>query len=222
MADPSPDRAAVAVDGPSLGASRLLGAGDLDLLVQVAEDAIRAVLEGRHWEPDPADYPSPVRRPGACFVTLHDDQRLLGCMGTLDPSKPLLSTVADRAVHAAFADPRFPPISGAEFTRALLEVSVLGSLEPVDAGSLDELLARLRPGVDGVMVSAPGHGATFLPDVWAQLPDPRAFVDALWVKAGLGPGTWPPGVRVCRYRTQTATGDPPRRAPDPIPVPGTR
>jgi AmmeMemoRadiSam system protein A len=188
------------------------------LLVRVAEDAIRAVLEGRRWDPDPAAYPAELRRSAPCFVTLHDGTRLLGCIGTLDAAQPLVSTVADRAQQAAFADPRFPPITAEEFGRATIEVSVLGPCEPLEAANLDRLLHALRPGVDGVVVSAPGHRATFLPDVWAQLTDPALFVDALWRKAGLRPGTWPPGVRVCRYRTETAVGAPPRQAPDPIPV----
>jgi AmmeMemoRadiSam system protein A len=219
MHDDSRERPAGGLDGASVDDVSLVD-GDVGRLVQVAEDAIRAVLEGRHWEPDPAQYPPVLRRPGACFVTLHDGDRLLGCMGTLDASRPLLATVADRAVQAAFADPRFPPITSDEFARAVVEVSVLGPLQPLDAGSVGELLETLEPGVDGLVVSAPGHGATFLPDVWEQLPEPADFVDALWRKAGLRPRTWPPGVRVSRYRTEAAVGAPPRRAPDPIPVPG--
>jgi AmmeMemoRadiSam system protein A len=188
------------------------------VLVGVAEDAIRAVLEGRRWDPDPAVYAAELRAPWACFVTLLDGGRLLGCVGVLEPELPLVSAVADRARQAAFADPRFPPITADEFVRATIEVSVLGPSEPVHASSLHELLGRLRPGEDGVVVSAPGHRATFLPDVWTQLPLPEDFVDALWRKAGLRTGTWPPGIRVSRYRTETAVGRPPRTAPDPIPV----
>jgi AmmeMemoRadiSam system protein A len=188
------------------------------LLVQVAEDAIRAVLEGRRWEPDPADFPASLRRPAPCFVTLRDGSRLLGCIGTLDATRPLVAVAADRAQQAAFADPRFPPITAEEFTRAAVEVSVLGPCDPVDASSLADLVHALHPGVDGVVVSTPGHRATFLPDVWVQLPDPDDFLAALWRKAGIRPGTWPPGVRVCAYRTQAFVGRPPRPAPDPIPV----
>jgi uncharacterized protein len=188
------------------------------LLVRVAEDAIRAVLEGRRWEPDPAEFPPELRRPAPCFVTLRDGERLLGCIGTLDATRPLVAVAADRAQQAAFADPRFPPITAEEYMRATVEVSVLGPCEPVDATSLDELVRSLHPGVDGVVVSSPGHRATFLPDVWDQLPDPNVFLGALWRKAGLRPGSWPPGVRVCTYRTQASVGRPPRPAPDPIPV----
>src|SRR4029079_10398213 len=119
----------------------------------------------------------------------------------------------DRAVQAAFADPRFPAITSDEFVRATVEVSVLGPSEPMEAASRDEVVSQLCPGVDGLIVSSPGHGATFLPDVWAQLPQPEAFVDALWHKAGLRRGSWPPGVRVSRYRTEAAVGSPPRKAP---------
>jgi uncharacterized protein len=191
---------------------------DGQVLLQVAEEAIRAVLEGRRWEPDPADFPAELRRSAACFVTLHDGGRLLGCIGTLEATTPLVTAVADRAQQAAFADPRFPPVTAEEFARATIEVSVLGPCEPIDASSLPELLHALHAGTDGVVVSAPGHRATFLPDVWASLPEPEVFVDALWRKAGLRPGTWPPGIRVCRYRTETAVSSPPRPAPDPIPV----
>lgn len=192
------------------------------VLVSVAEDAIRAVLEGRRWDPDPAAYPPELRRPAACFVTLHDGARLLGCVGLLEPSLPLVAAVADRARQAAFADPRFPPITADEFGRATIRVSVLGPSEPVQAATPAELLAALRPGVDGVAVSAPGHQATFLPEVWAQLPTPQAFLDALWHKAGLREGSWPPGIRVSRYLTEVSVGVPPRAAPDPIPVRSVR
>ena len=137
----------------------------------------------------------------ATFVTLERDGRLLGCVGSLTPNEPLAAGVARHAIAAAFDDPRVPPITADDYRAMSIKVSVLSVLEPLDAGSTDDVIARTRVGVDGLVVESPQARATLLPSVWRQLPSARDFVDALWQKAGLRPGAWPAGTRILRYTT---------------------
>jgi AmmeMemoRadiSam system protein A len=139
--------------------------------------------------------------PGAAFVTLERDGRLLGCVGGLEPGRALASAVARGAYAAAFEDPRLPAVDTDDYREMSVKVSVLSELEPFAAGSYDDLVARLRPGVDGVVVADRHRRATLLPSVWHQLPHPADFVAALWQKAGLRPGSWPDGLRLSRYTT---------------------
>ncbi|MFO1315737.1 MAG: AmmeMemoRadiSam system protein A [Burkholderiales bacterium] len=136
---------------------------------------------------------------GATFVTLHLEGSLRGCIGTLEAHRPLGVDVRANAVAAAFHDPRFAPLSAHEFTATAIEVSVLGPSEPMGARDERDALARLRPGVDGVILARGGRRATFLPQVWEQLPDPREFLAALKRKAGLPGDFWDAHVTLARY-----------------------
>jgi AmmeMemoRadiSam system protein B/AmmeMemoRadiSam system protein A len=208
-----PDRAGVAGDDDAPFTNEAFDATERAALLTVAEEAIRARLDGRpRSAPEPASVPASLRRPGAAFVTLRDGERLLGCIGTIEPTRPLLDDVADNAVGAAFRDPRMPPLTADEFATMSLHVSVLTPAEPMDVSSRAELLAAVRPGVDGLVIEAGRHRATYLPSVWEQLPDPDAFLDHLWQKAGLRAGTWPKGLRVAHYQTVEFGDDGPRRA----------
>ncbi len=106
------------------------------------------------------------------------------------------------ARSAAFADPRLPALRWEDLPRLAIEVSILSPFEPIAARSRGELLAALRPGTDGLLVAAGPHRAVFLPDVWDQLPDPDDFVDHLFRKGGLVPGTWPSNLTAHRFTTE--------------------
>ena len=172
-------------------------------LLTVAEDAIRsALLDGSRfvrWVDTIHD--SVLRTHAASFVTLERGPLLLGCVGTLEACAPLAVGVAHQALGAAFADPRLPAIDVQDFVAMTVKVSVLSELTELPAGSVDELLASVRAGIDGVVVDAPRGRATLLPSVWRQLPEPDEFLAALWEKAGLPPGAWPAGTRALRYTT---------------------
>lgn len=176
---------------------------ELSRLAAIARRAIEArVGEHVRWDPAVADEPPRLRAPGAVFVTLRRGGALRGCIGTMAPTMPLAAAAADRARAAALDDPRFPPLRADELTDLSVEVSVLTPMEPFEAGRYDALIAVLRPGVDGLLVEAGRHRATFLPSVWEELPDPAEFVAHLWRKAGLPPRAWPPGITTSRYRAQ--------------------
>ncbi len=147
--------------------------------------------------------PSPTHaalsEPGATFVTLKRAGELRGCIGSVRPVRPLGVDVRANAIGAAFGDPRFPPLTAFEFDNVNVEVSLLTADEPIHAIDEDDLLARLRPGLDGLILQLGQRRATFLPQVWDALPDPREFLAALKQKAGLPAEFWSPQLNVSRY-----------------------
>jgi len=183
---------------------------DADAVSWLAELAARAIdHELRRGAGYPlaeaeADVPDVVRSPGVSFVTLERGDELVGCIGSLEPRRALWRDVARNARGAAFEDPRFSPLAAGERAGVSVEVSVLSPLDEVPAPSLDEVAAGLRPGDEGLVLAAAGSRSTFLPDVWAKIPEPEAFVRELARKARW-PEPWPDGVRAWRYTTLTAS-----------------
>ena len=178
------------------------------VLLDVATDVIGDAVTPRDPRlPNPSDFDAPLREPRASFVTLERGDQLLGCIGTLVAAEPLVVDVARHALAAAFADPRLPPVTRDDFAAMSVKVSVLTAPEPVPAASFDDLVAAVRPGVDGLLVEARRHRATLLPSVWDHVADTDEFLGVLWHKAGLARGAWPAGVAVSRYTTEEF-GDP--------------
>ena len=138
--------------------------------------------------------------PGATFVTLFSRAELRGCIGSLRASRPLRDDVRENAINAAFHDPRFPPLVSVEFESISVEVSLLSPSTSLRFATEDDLLARLQAGVDGVTLEYGAHRATFLPQVWETLPDPRLFLAELKRKAGLANDFWSPRLSVGLYR----------------------
>jgi len=118
--------------------------------------------------PDARRLPQPLAEHRASFVTLTLDRALRGCCGTLEPARPLLLDVWHNAQASAFHDPRFPPLTLADWRSVELEVSVLTPCERVVVASEQELLLQLEPGRDGVVLAWQGMRATFLPKVWTR------------------------------------------------------
>lgn len=177
------------------------------ILQEVAARSIATGLErGIPLELNPADYPEPLRAIRATFVTLEIDGALRGCIGVLDAFRPLVEDVAQNAFAAAFQDPRFPQLRPDEFPRLTIKISVLTPPEPLEFSSQSDLLGRIRPGVDGLILTDQGRRGTFLPSVWEQLPDPASFLEHLKRKAGLPFGYWSDTLRVSRYATESFGG----------------
>ena len=169
-----------------------IAAHEAELLLDLAEVAIRACLEGtRYPGVDTSTLPAALLRPCGAFVTLHVAGELNGCIGNLDSSDPLGSCVTELAIKAAFEDPRLPALRRIDLSQLHLEVSVLSARVPVPAGSRTELNDHLQPNVNGLVVRSERRQAVFLPTVWEHLPHPDDFVDQLFRKAGLPPGEWP-------------------------------
>jgi AmmeMemoRadiSam system protein A len=140
-----------------------------------------------------------LQQPAATFVTLTENGELRGCIGSLQAHRPLLEDVRNNAVAAAFEDPRFLPLTRAEFPQVEVEVSLLTPPQPMNFTGEADALAQLRPGVDGVIFEYGAYRSTFLPQVWEQLPQPRQFMAHLRRKAGLPDDFWADGVKLSRY-----------------------
>jgi AmmeMemoRadiSam system protein A len=140
-----------------------------------------------------------LQEPGASFVTLTRRGELRGCIGSLEAHRPLVVDVRENAVAAAFRDPRFMPLSLAEFEDVRVEVSLLSPTEMIAVSDEASALAALRPHVDGVVFEYQHFRSTFLPQVWEQLPEPTEFLAHLKRKAGLSMDFWAESVRLSRY-----------------------
>ena len=172
-------------------------------LRQLARESIAHGL--RHGRPLPVDasaYSEDLRVPRATFVTLEENGELRGCIGTLEAHRPLVADVADNAFNAAFRDPRFPPLMSEELDSLDIHISVLSPPAPMHFCDEADLLAQLRPGIDGLILTASGHRGTFLPSVWVSLPKAEDFLRHLKRKAGLAADFWSPEIRVERYTTE--------------------
>ncbi|MFZ5762672.1 MAG: AmmeMemoRadiSam system protein A [Thermodesulfobacteriota bacterium] len=146
--------------------------------------------------------PSLQQRCGT-FVTLKIHGELRGCIGSLVGTDTIVEGVRENAINAAFCDPRFSPLSASELDAVAVEVSVLTEPQPLEYRDAADLLAKLRPGVDGLIIRQGLAGATFLPQVWEQLPDPQQFLAHLCLKAGLAMDAWQHGtLTVLTYQVQ--------------------
>lgn len=166
-------------------------------LLTIARNAVADKL-GLPTLPAPQAMPE-FNLPAATFVTLTKDGELRGCIGRLQASRPLAEDVAANAIAAAFDDPRFPPLLRDEFDAVRFEVSLLTPAEDFPVRDEADACARLRPGVDGVILSHGCRHATFLPQVWESLPKPERFLAELKKKAGLAPDFWAPDLLLLRY-----------------------
>jgi AmmeMemoRadiSam system protein A len=137
--------------------------------------------------------------PGATFVTLTQQGRLRGCIGSLEAHRPLAQDVRENAQAAAFRDPRFSPLAVEEFEFTSVEVSLLTPAAPMAFRDEADFMAQLRPGVDGIVFQYGRHRSTFLPQVWESLPDSVQFMQQLKRKAGLPPNFWHEEVSISRY-----------------------
>jgi AmmeMemoRadiSam system protein A len=161
------------------------------ILLQLARQALEHGVRGTKLPPlDWSSLPERLHAPGATFVTLTIGGALRGCVGALEPYQPLAEDVREHAIAAALEDYRFPPVRPEELDRIRIEVSVLTRPQPLDYESPDELLSRLRPHVDGVILQDGLRRATFLPQVWEKIPDPADFLDNLCYKMGVAPDLW--------------------------------
>ncbi len=172
-------------------------------LLQIARESIRKGLCGETLAIQPTDYPEPLLVKRATFVTLHVDDKLRGCIGTLEAQQSLVEDVVNNAWSAAFRDTRFAAMTWPDFERLKIHISILSPPEPVAFSSEEDLLAKLHPYVDGLILQEDFNRGTFLPSVWESLPTPREFLRHLKLKAGLNADYWSSRIRVQRYTTES-------------------
>lgn len=161
-------------------------------LLRLARQAIEAAAAGR--EPpgiDPEEFSARLFEPGAVFVTLTEaDGELRGCIGTLQAYQPLVEDVREHAAAAAMHDYRFLPVAPEEVAGLSIEISRLTAPQPLEYDTPEQLLERLRPGVDGVILRDGRSRATFLPQVWEKVPRPEEFLGHLCLKMGAPANLW--------------------------------
>lgn len=171
--------------------SKQLSDMEKQTLLRIAREAIEYSLHAKPLPPlDGHSLTPSLMENGASFVTLTIRGGLRGCIGALEAFQPLAQDVREHAIAAAFEDPRFPPLSEQEFGRIAIEVSRLTAPQELNYSTSDDLLKKLRPHVDGVILKHGPRRATFLPQVWEKIPDPGEFLDQLCYKMGARPGVW--------------------------------
>ena len=161
------------------------------ILLQLARESMEYAVKGRKLPPlDTSSLSARLRENGASFVTLTINDELRGCIGALDAYQPLAEDVREHAIAAALEDPRFRPVAESELSRIKLEVSRLTAPRLLEYSSGEELLVKLNPHVDGVILKDGRRRATFLPQVWEKIPNPVEFLNHLCEKMGARPNLW--------------------------------
>ncbi len=160
------------------------------ILLKLARSTISASLSEKGQIEKPAQLPPSLQQKRGCFVTLHKHGTLRGCIGIIDAIYPLIDAVERNARNAAFSDPRFPAVTEDELENINVEISVLTSPQALHFETPEELLDQLKPGIHGVILSLGHHSATFLPQVWEQLPKKEKFLSSLCLKGGMAQDAW--------------------------------
>ena len=160
-------------------------------LLRFAREAMEHGVRGKKLPPlDETTLSKPLREQGTSFVTLTIHGQLRGCIGALEARQSLAIDVREHAIAAALEDPRFPPVREDELSRIQIEVSRLTRPETLEYKDAADLLSKLKPHVDGVILRDGIRRATFLPQVWEKIPDPAEFMDNLCYKMGVSTNTW--------------------------------
>ena len=157
-------------------------------LFKVAKSSIDYYLSFNKWPKV-----KPIGKEAATFVTLFEKGNLRGCIGSLKAIRPILVDVSVNAINAAFYDPRFTPLTKEELKENEdnfeIEISILSPLKKFE-GSVKEWIEFIEKEKPGVFIQKGIYSATFLPDVWKQLPDPFEFMNHLALKAGMNITDW--------------------------------
>jgi AmmeMemoRadiSam system protein A len=160
-------------------------------LLHLAREALERGVRRQVLPPLDRSMLTPVlQTEGASFVTLTKNGQLRGCIGSLEPHQPLAEDVRERAIQAALEDYRFPPVQPAELSKIEIEISRLTKPTALDYASADDLLLKLQPGIDGVILLDGKRRATFLPQVWQSIPEKAEFLSQLCAKMNVPRDLW--------------------------------
>lgn len=145
----------------------------------------QGIENGHAYEPKAEQYNAALKKEYAVFVTLKLNGKLRGCIGTTEAHLPLINAVAKYACAAALSDPRFEPVSANEYKQLEISLSILTAPMILKYENEQDLIAKLRPGIDGLIIGKNNARATFLPVVWESLQQPEQFLNELKKKAGI-------------------------------------
>lgn len=161
------------------------------LLLRLARTSLEQAARGQKLpRVDLNSYPAELVELGACFVTLTAHGHLRGCIGTLEAYQPFVLDVIEHAAAAGINDYRFEPVKPHELADIHIEISRLTPAQKLEYSDQVDLISKLRPGIDGVILIDGRRRATFLPQVWEQINDVREFLDHLCYKMGAQPDLW--------------------------------
>ena len=174
------------------------------VLLQIAKTAILSQLDKNYTlnKEDILDKFPYLSKKGAVFVTLKYDSDLRGCIGSIFPHRVLFDDIVYNAISAAFKDPRFNSLSIEELSHLNLEVSLLSVPKILEYEDYTDLLQKVKPNVDGLILQKESYQGTFLPQVWEQLPTPSLFLEHLSLKAGATPSIYNEHPKIYRYEVQ--------------------
>lgn len=173
-------------------------------LLKLARDAIKnRLFTGRNLKIDESKINEQLKENRGVFVTITIGSQLRGCIGHIVPVQELYKDVAENAINAAFDDPRFYPLSKDELDLIKIEISILSLPQKIDYKNTQDLLSKITPLKDGIILKKGFFQATYLPQVWEDLTDKNAFLSSLCLKAGLPSDEWKTGtLEVSRYSVE--------------------
>ena len=181
-----------------------LNAEEQKFLLKLARLTLENFLENKPLpEIDLASISPILKEERGCFVTLNKDHRLRGCIGYLQPRQALVTAVMENATNAAVRDHRFTPVTRAELNSLSIEISVLTVPRLLSYKNTQQLLAKLVPERDGLIIKSSRHQSTYLPQVWKQIPEKKEFLSRLCLKGGAESGCWKdPKTEIYIYQAQ--------------------
>jgi len=180
-----------------------LNSMDKQLLLGLAYQSIQVGLDTGHpLSINLRDYSTALSQQRATFVTLGKNQQLRGCIGMLKAILPLAEDVCENAFSAAFKDPRFPPLLQSELEELDIHISILSPSVEIEFDSEQDLISKIQPNIDGLILESGYRRGTFLPSVWQTIPAPEQFLQHLKQKAGLDKHYWSDLIKVYRYSTE--------------------
>ncbi len=171
------------------------------ILLSIAKTAILSKFDNKYLLDEESlfsKYPY-LSKEGAVFVTLKYDNNLRGCIGSIIAHRRLYDDIIHNAISAGFNDPRFNSLNVDDLSHLTLEVSVLSEPKILEYEDYDDLLQKVRPNIDGLILQHVSYQGTFLPQVWEQLPSPKKFLEHLSMKAGATPAVYSEHPTIYRY-----------------------
>ncbi len=170
----------------------MLSKNNKKYLLQLARRALqRYFKEGKKVQIEKDDLSPALKEKKGVFVTLEENGQLRGCIGNLSADKPIYQAVIDNSLASALFDPRFSAVKLSELDEIKIEISILSSLKPLPSfSSPEELLHYLNKNKPGLLIKKGNQQATFLPQVWDELPEAESFLQHLCLKAGMDPLEW--------------------------------
>ena len=153
-------------------------------LLKLCRDVISCHFDGRRVE---TKHPHVFNEQGACFVTIKKNGELRGCIGSIVAHRPLIFDLVNHAQNAAFKDPRFNPLDKSELKDIKIDISLLSEPVQIQFNDEQDLLDKIVPFKDGIIIRDGQYQAVYLPSVWEEIPDKINFMQSLKMKAGLPP-----------------------------------